>query len=100
MFTSEGKGLMFTQERKSVEIIVPKRCYQSLIEEWFDNLEDGEVKRAILQIRWREIKPPLSWFRLVVVCQHPFKDEVEDHAQSREQEDVDVIAEAAGNRGG
>lgn len=86
---------MFTHTYKSVEIVVPERRYQSLLEGWFDNLEEGVVKQAIRQIRWRELHPPLSWFRLVVECECPFKDDVEAYIRFRQQDNVDVIADAA-----
>jgi hypothetical protein len=86
---------MFISEYKSVQIIAPERRYLALVQAWFDGLGEGDVKEAIRQIRWREMRPQLSSFRLIVVCRHPYADDVKAHAKSKEQEDPDVVAEAS-----
>lgn len=86
---------MITSTYKNVEIVVPERRFQPLLEEWFDNLEDTEVKQAVRSIRWRELKPQQDWLRLYVYSQHPHPEEIEELKKVRDQSDTEIIADAA-----
>ena len=86
---------MFTVTYKSVQLTAPERRYLTPLQNWFDDLQDGEVKKVISSIRWREMRPPLSWFRLIVVCRHPHPEDVESLHSSEEQHDPEIIDSAA-----
>jgi len=86
---------MFTSNYKFVEIIAPEKRYLALLQEWFDGLDDGEVKDAICRIRWRELNPKVSWFRLMVYCWHQRPQDIEAFIKAKQQDDVSVIEEAA-----
>jgi len=87
---------MFAADYKSVQIITPERRYLRLLQDWFDGFKEGGVKAAISQIRWREMQPQLSWFRLMVECRHPHPEDVEVFRKSKEQDNLEVIESAAG----
>jgi hypothetical protein len=85
---------MFTVTYKSVQLTAPERRYLTPLQNWFDDLQDWEVKTAISAIRWREMRPSLSWFRLIVVCRHPHPEDVESLRRSKEQHDPEIIDSA------
>ena len=82
---------MFTANYKNVEFVAPERRYLSLLQAWYDALSDSDVKSAIRAIRWREMRPPIAWFRLVVLCSHPVPEQVTAYRKSKGGGDVDTI---------
>jgi hypothetical protein len=86
---------VFTSRYKTTEIVVPERRYQALVEGWFESLPESEVKSAIRQIRWRELRPQTPWFRLSVLCEHPYPNDVVAFLEAKKQDDVEIIGAAA-----
>ena len=86
---------MFKATYLSVEIEAPEKRYLPLLQEWYDELPDNQVKAVIGAIRWREFRPPIAAFRLIVLCPHPFPVDVTALEEARKQSDSDVLADAA-----
>ena len=86
---------MFKATYKSMEIEAPEKRYLPLLQEWFDELPEGPVKAAIRAIRWREFQPQNTGFRLIVLCPHPFREDVTALEEARKQSDNDVLADVA-----
>ncbi len=86
---------MFNHTYKTIEILVPERRLLPLVKDWFDSLEDEEVKTAIRRIKWREMKPKSAWFRLYITSQHPNRCEIERYLNFRQQDREDETMRSA-----
>jgi hypothetical protein len=86
---------MFKATYKSVEIEAPEKHYLPLLQAWYDELPQGQVKDAIRAIRWREFQPQIAGFRLIALCPHPFREDVVTWEAARKQNDSEVLFEAA-----
>jgi hypothetical protein len=68
-----------------VTFLVPDRSSLSPLKDWYDGLEDSEVKRAIVRLRLRILKDGLRpWVWVYVLTRHPDRDEVASLKQARE----------------
>ena len=85
---------MFTFTYKSTQIVVPEKHYRTLVETWFDDLEESEVKRSVRRIKWKEMKPEKEHFSLRILCEHPFSEEVAKLVTARQGDDSEVILAA------
>lgn len=86
---------MFRSTHESVTVIVPEKRYQALVADWFDSLGEGQIKRAITQIRWKEFRPPRESFSLNVTTAHPFQEEAEIFIRERDTGESEEKVEEA-----
>jgi len=85
---------VFTTIYKNIEFVVPEKFNRKSLEDWFDGLADTDVKESIVKIRWCELKPREEYFKIFVLCKHPYKDESDALEQARLADDDDSISKA------
>src|ERR1035441_4316048 len=86
---------MFTSSYKGAQIVVPERRYRELMETWYDELDSSDAKATIRRIKWRELKPPKDYFKVDVLCKHPYPEDVQRFVEAKKGEASEVIMDAA-----
>ncbi len=68
-----------------VTLLAPEKSGLAHLKSWYEDLEDSEVKRVIVKVRWRELKSlDSSRLKVYVVVRHPNRKEADSLNWARE----------------